>query len=240
MVQVPRQHEWAEVFEFEFEHLVARRVARRINDHHAAIAEHIVVAVKHDLVAVAQLVVKPGLEHRAGFRREGGVVLGLLDQLGRAGEGVGGADMVEVEMRIRGVVDIVRGDIHRRELVDERGFVPSVGVRLPRPHHVQRQAAVPEHQSVFMLNQIARHEQLPHIGFVVAEAEWADIGKSQMAAVEHIELRPRVRAGAERSGENKSEKFFHGLPPLVCKVHRDRAQRGSGGPTRVRPGRRSR
>ncbi len=170
---------------------MARRVARRRDDPHAAVAEDVVVPVEDHPLEVPHVVE----ERLGGFRarpfREGRVEVALLYQPDPPGQLARHPDVIEVDVGERHVVERpeVDAEVVLCQLLGERPIETLVVVAPPVTlGHGRRQAAVPQQRAVGMVDHVAGNYQLADIGFVVRDAEALDRVEAQPPALEDVQL----------------------------------------------------
>ena len=107
VIEVAAQDDRAGFRELQEKDLMAGRVAGRGHDDHSAVAEDVVGGLAQDYgFAVPERAVILRFGARRGRIGEHDVALGLRHKPGGAGEEIGIADVVPVEMREREVVDV--------------------------------------------------------------------------------------------------------------------------------------
>ena len=168
-----------------------RRVARRGDDPHAAVAEDVVVAVQDHPLDVPHVVQERYGRLGARPLGEGRVEVALLNEPRPTGHLARDADVIEVDVGERDVVERpeVDAEVVLGELLGERpvetlaAVAPALGLGRRR-----RQAAVPQQRAGGMVDDVAGHDQLADIGLVVGDAEALDRVEAQPPALEDVQL----------------------------------------------------
>ena len=118
---IAAQHQPSGLGQMHEQRLMAWGVARRRNEHGAAVAEHVVIAIElHGRMFEREPRHSRRKENRIAVGRKRPIIFGLLDQQRRRGKHIDIADMVGMGMRHGDVTDVRRFDSDLVELRGER------------------------------------------------------------------------------------------------------------------------
>ncbi len=205
---------------------MARRVARHVEHHDGAVAEH--VFVLRDLLGFA-CAVEPVLERRriGRARRRRAlehVPVALPDQQRRLRERSGLAGVIAVIVADADILDLLGLDLQLRELLDQRDL--DRRARRRRARRRGRIAGIPDHVVICMADEIAARGQLQLLALVrhrVREAP--DVGRPAL-----LEQSKRVsdtsagacaktgNAAAQTSAPAMEQRIVRSVMPLSSRI----------------------
>src|SRR6267143_2295628 len=210
VVEVSREDHDARLLQLHRQHAVTWGVSGRLEDAHAAVAEHVEVAV--DQLRLGGLAGAEGtrIDAERCRRRSGPGQLGPVDDPGRGAEGVGIAGVVEMEMRDREVGDVGRRNLDALQLVDQRLYDGELeaaevdaGLVLSQ---LDAETGVPEKRPLRVADQVARNGQRARMAIVLAGVgEGAQVLHVDPAALDRIQTDILDWVGGQRRSRRDSD-----------------------------------